>query len=149
MNIPNTIVSVYLLIKVSPVVCTLATPCPRVSISIFIRIYVSYEYTHTMLIKKTFISVCTSPSNMCVLKHHLDPDQFHPYLRLFQKPEHVIMWAYLHQEWWIQTKQNTCKHWQVNAKQNTCLCLHTCSYKMKIKQRKSTNTHDRNQTKDN
>jgi len=45
-------VSVYLLIKVSPDAYTLVTPCSRVSILISIRVYISYEYTHTISIKK-------------------------------------------------------------------------------------------------
>jgi len=84
-------VSVYLLITVSPDVYTLTTPYSMVSISICIRAYVFYEYTHTMFIEKMFTPVCTSPSHMCVLKHILDPDLFHPYL--FQKPEHVLIFT--------------------------------------------------------
>ena len=50
-------VSVYLMIEASPDVYTLVTPCSRVSILILIRVYSSYEYTHTMFIEKMFISV--------------------------------------------------------------------------------------------
>ena len=44
---------------------------------IFIRIYASYEYTHTMFIYKMLNFVCTSPSHMCVLQQHLYPYLFH------------------------------------------------------------------------
>jgi len=80
-------VSVYLLLEASPDVYTLATPCSRVSISIFIRVDVSYEHTHTMFIEKMFTTVCTSPSHMCVLQHRL-------YLYLFHPPDHVLMRAF-------------------------------------------------------
>jgi len=43
-------VSVYLLIEASPDVYTLVTPCSRVYILIFIRVYASCEYKHTMFI---------------------------------------------------------------------------------------------------
>ena len=72
-------VSMYLLIESSPDVYTLVTPCSRVSISIFICVYASYEYTHTMFIEKQFTSACTSPSHMWVLQHRFYPDLFHLY----------------------------------------------------------------------
>jgi len=40
----------YLLLAVSPDVYTLVTPCLRVCISLIIRVYASYECTHTMCI---------------------------------------------------------------------------------------------------
>ena len=95
---------VYLLIKVLPDVYPLATPCSRVSISIFIRFCASCEYTHTKFIKKMFTSV-SIPSTWT--RAHLcmcTPRLFNP------------------------NTQNTCE--QVTAKQNTYLCLHTNSYKM-------------------
>jgi len=118
---PITIVSVYLLIQASSDVYTLATPCSRVSLAILIRVYVSYECTHTMCIEKMLTGVCTSPFHMCVLLHCLYPYLFHP-------PEHVLMCARLHQDCSIHDSQ------QVNAKQNTYLCFHTQTYKMDIKQ---------------
>jgi len=79
-------------------VYTLMIPCSRVSISIFIRVYASYECTHTMCIEKMFTPVCTSPFHMCVPQHRLYPYLFHP-------PEHVLMCACLHQDGSIQIER--------------------------------------------
>jgi len=41
---------VYLLLEASPDVYTLVTLCSRVNIAMFMRVYTSFEYTHTMFI---------------------------------------------------------------------------------------------------
>jgi len=46
-------------------VYTLVTPCSRVSIWTFVRVYASHEYTHTIFIEKMFTSVCTFSFHMC------------------------------------------------------------------------------------
>ena len=67
------------------------TPCSRVCVSIFIHVYASYEYTHTIIISKMFNSVCTYPSLMCVLQPCL-------YLYLLHPPENELTCECLHQD---------------------------------------------------
>jgi len=45
--------------------CTLVTPYSRVCISVWIRVYTSYEYTHTMFISKMQI-LCAPYPPLCV-----------------------------------------------------------------------------------
>jgi len=69
--------------KMSPDVYTIVTPCSRVCISRIIRVYASYECTHTMFMSKKRNSVCTCPLHMCVAQPRLNSYLFHP-------PKHVL-----------------------------------------------------------
>jgi len=74
--------SVYQLLAMSPDVYTLVTPCSRVCISLIIRVYDSYECTHSMFISKKRNYVCTYPFHTCFAQPHLYSHLFHP-------PKHV------------------------------------------------------------
>ena len=100
---------------------TCVTPCSRVSISIFLRIYTSYQYTYPMFIQAYWISWFNSSSQLCVIQH-----------RLCTHSIHINTYSCVHI--FTKTVLNKIKRINVNKWIWNKICIYAClEYAIKLK----------------